>query len=266
MESGRVRHSKAGTASNVLPSDVALSAIRDGVVPDDLGARWSSAGSETESAAEAAIRILRRAILEGVLRPGVRLRQDELASQIGTSRIPLRDALRHLQSEGLVKIDGRRGARVVALGIDDIREIYEMRILLEGHLTRLAVEALDDEAAQRLIDLSNTMHDVPNGGAASRSRVAFYAELYRYADRDRMRELVLRLRADVHRYHMLTDVAASLDSHADLRDLLANRDAEGAALEVGRHLAKARDELIEALAAEAERIRARPARGKRGSR
>jgi DNA-binding GntR family transcriptional regulator len=64
------------------------------------------------SAEEAVTDALRQAIREGVLAPGQRLAQADLAEQLGVSRIPLRDALRRLEAEALVHIDGRRGARL----------------------------------------------------------------------------------------------------------------------------------------------------------
>ena len=95
----------------------------------------------TVTAEEAVTASLRRAIREGVLVPGERLTQSEIASQLGVSRIPLRDALRRLEAESLVEIDGHKGARVTVLTVDDIAELYEMRVALEGLCMKYAVSS-----------------------------------------------------------------------------------------------------------------------------
>jgi len=219
-----------------------------------------------ESSVEEATTIaLRVAIRRGVLPPGLRLRQEDLAEQLGVSRIPLRDAFRRLEAEGLVEIEGRRGARVRSLSADDVAEIYEMLIMIETHLMRLAVRNLDDAAVGRLLQLSEHMDAVPQDDEAGRlSRKAFYSELYRHSGRPRIRNLVLQLRDDVHRYHVLKNLGASLHAHAKLRECIQQRDAEGAAAEMRRHLRMSRDDLVAVLRREerARRVGARRARAR----
>lgn len=201
-------------------------------------------GSREESATEA----LRDAILRGDLKPGRRLGQVELSEELGVSRIPLRDALRRLEGEGLVEIYGRRGARVSSLTHKDVAEIYEMRILLESTCARRAIEALDDEGAEHLIRLSEEMDRTSEDPEAGRlARRNFYGELYARADLPRMRATVLQLRAMVHRYHVLTDSGEHPNAHEELRDCIRNRDAERAAAVIRSHLETTRDDLIESL-------------------
>ena len=82
------------------------------------------------SISEAVTDTLRSAILNGQLKPGQKLPQAEIAEQLGVSRIPLRDALRRLEVEGLVLMDDRRGARVAEVSMEELDEIFQMRILL----------------------------------------------------------------------------------------------------------------------------------------
>ena len=84
---------------------------------------------------------LRRAISQGEFAPGVQLRQDELAERFGTSRIPVREALRQLEAEGFVTLLPNRGAVVSDLSIDEVIELLEIRIALECHALRLAIPA-----------------------------------------------------------------------------------------------------------------------------
>lgn len=200
--------------------------------------------SRPEATAESsALNTLRTAILAGRLRPGQRLRQVELAGQLGVSRIPLRDAFRRLEAEGLVRIEGRHGARVAALTAADINEIYEMRLLLEAHCLKLAVRNVTAEGVAELFKLARRMDEHPAGEEGQSARRSFYATLYGWADRPKMVEVILRLRADVHRYHVLSDDAASHDAHSRLLELIEARDARGAASLMRRHLQDACQDL-----------------------
>jgi DNA-binding GntR family transcriptional regulator len=97
---------------------------------------------------------LRRAILDGDLPGGTRLRQVELASEFAVSITPVREALRDLAGEGLVVFDPHRGSTVRRLDLDEVREIYEMRIALEPIMVRRMVGNVDADRlneADRLI-------------------------------------------------------------------------------------------------------------------
>jgi DNA-binding GntR family transcriptional regulator len=199
------------------------------------------------SAEEAVTAALRDAILSGRLVPGERLAQAELAGQLGVSRIPLRDALRRLEEEALVRIDGRRGAWVTALTTRDIAEVYELRIMLEGRCIRHAVENLWSEEAPRaaVLELSRQMdeadHDAMEGRAARRE---FYDVLYSHAGRPRMHRLIMQLRDNVGRYHLLQDTDLSHAAHSKVRHCIENGDRDGAARAVTTHLKEARDDLL----------------------
>ena len=96
---------------------------------------------------------------QGTLRPGAELSQVVLAERFGVSRIPIRDALRILAGEGLVEIEANRGAKAIALTPGEVREIYDLRVLLECDRLRRAAEkmtraTLDEiERARRKSDL-----------------------------------------------------------------------------------------------------------------
>jgi DNA-binding GntR family transcriptional regulator len=200
------------------------------------------------SVEESVTETLRDAILGGDLKPGQRLAQVELSEELGVSRIPLRDALRRLEAEGLVTIDRRRGARVSSLTADDVQEIYEMRMLLEGDCARRAISSLGDDDVERLVRLSEEMDrtaDDPTLGSESRRR--FYSELYALAGRPRMHAVILELRALVVRYHLLTDSGGHHRPHDDLRSCLRERDGERGAAVICAHLDAARRDLIQSL-------------------
>jgi DNA-binding GntR family transcriptional regulator len=97
---------------------------------------------------------LRRAILDGEYASGTQLRQDELAERFGTSRIPVREALRQLEAEGLVTIEANKGATVTAFSLEEVLELLDIRIALECRALRLAIPNMVDgdfEAAEAIL-------------------------------------------------------------------------------------------------------------------
>lgn len=226
----------------------------------DLMAEVQSAPDAT--AEETTTYALRQAIIRGLLRPGDRLRQELLAAEFGVSRIPLRDAFRRLEAEGLIEIDGRRGARVASLSIDEVAELYELRRMLELHCLRLAIRNLTDEGADELVRLSERMditagHQSPGGV----SRRAFYLELYGWSGRHRMVSLILQFRHELNRYQAIMNVPASPLIHVQIRESIRTRDADAATRHMRDHLRRSRDDLIAAM-----RVAQRPAaRGRRRS-
>lgn len=105
---------------------------------------------------------LRELILKGEFKMGERLMQEEWAEKLGVSRMPLREALRQLEVEGLVRIEPRRGAIVTPISVDDIEEIYQLRAMLEGEAAEQSAAFLSDEDLEYLEELYNKM-SVLNG-------------------------------------------------------------------------------------------------------
>ncbi|MCA6126115.1 GntR family transcriptional regulator [Bradyrhizobium sp. WSM 1704] len=137
--------------------------------------------------APAAVRAaLRAAISSGQFAPGAQLRQDELAARFGTSRIPVREALRQLEAEGFVTILPNRGAVVSDLSVDEVVELLEIRIALECHALRLAIPAMgeiDIDEATRILRAYDSEPDPAQWGAFS---WRFHATLYAPCNRPRL--------------------------------------------------------------------------------
>ncbi len=204
------------------------------------------------SAEEAVTEALRNAIHQGQLKPGQKLSQADLAEQLGVSRIPLRDALRRLESEDLVTMNGRRGTWVSSLSPEIIREMYEIRLLLEERCTRYAVKNMSDEDLAEIVELIDEMskaEETPENSGYS-ARRNFYARFYACADRPLMREQILLLRDNVSRYHRVKDHGHAHDDHLKFRDAIVTRDARSAAKILVRHLKEARDDLLQSMEAE----------------
>ena len=96
---------------------------------------------------------LQHAILEGVLKPGERLRAEALAQRFGTSRTPIREALLQLEAQGLVEVEPNRGAVVRAFDREDLLDLYGVRALLEPAAAARAATRIDDADIARLQEL-----------------------------------------------------------------------------------------------------------------
>lgn len=103
---------------------------------------------------------LRSAILSGEIGPGERLQQDEISERLGVSRMPVREALRVLESEGLVEMRPHRGAVVVDLRPEDISEIFEIRATLEAKAAERAAPRLTDATIANLRKVLDEMASV----------------------------------------------------------------------------------------------------------
>jgi len=100
---------------------------------------------------------LRDLILKGEFKTGDRIMQEEWAKKLGVSRMPLREALKQLEAEGLVRMEPRRSAVVTPISLDDIEEIYQLRAILEGEAVVKALPFLDEEDIHELEELYERM-------------------------------------------------------------------------------------------------------------
>lgn len=114
------------------------------------------------------IDVLREAILSGELKPGEALVETELATQLGISRAPLREALQQLSAEGLVEIVAYKGAAVRWLDKTDIEELYSLRIVLETFAARRIIELGKPEAGAMLHTIYNNMLEAAQVGDITR--------------------------------------------------------------------------------------------------
>src|SRR5437868_9162498 len=102
------------------------------------------------NASAAATELIREAIVDGRLPPGQRLKEEELARELGISRTPVREALLILQAEGLVDAAPNRGAVVRSHDADDLEDLYQLRALLEGYAARRAATNIPEAAVTEL--------------------------------------------------------------------------------------------------------------------
>ena len=184
---------------------------------------------------------LRAAILSGSLPAGERVNQERVAADLGVSHIPVREALRVLEAEGLVTFHARRGFFVAALSVEDALELGEMRTALERLAARLAVPratAADLEAAEAQIALSD---ETASLAAWSETNWRFHRLLYAPCGRPRIMETLEGLWRASDRYlRVVWQEAAwqgrSQDEHRSLLAAFRTGDVRRVEHLVARHV------------------------------
>jgi DNA-binding GntR family transcriptional regulator len=162
---------------------------------------------------------LRAAIIHGRLAPEAALRQEQLARHFSVSRIPLREALRQLESEGWIEFLPHRGARVSRLEATEAREIFEIRAALECAALRLAAPRHTRESWQEVAQLLADSRRESRRSRYVRRNRDFHLALYRPAQRPRLLALIaslhdrgeryLRLKLDIPAYKQQSDAEHS---------------------------------------------------------
>lgn len=198
--------------------------------------------------------MLRQAIREGVFNPGDELVQESLASQLGVSRIPLREALRILSGEGLVMLEQGRGASVTELHVSEVEELYDLRLLIEPRLARRIIancSPSDRAHLQRFVDdMATQVESDPTGW--SESNYEFHQEMYRLADRPQTLRIVTQLLNLVEPYSRIyVYLLASTDrvqvEHHDMMEAIDSQDVDKLGETIRLHLDGARESLIAAM-------------------
>jgi DNA-binding GntR family transcriptional regulator len=126
----------------------------------------SQGAGRSEAASERVAAHLREAILRGEIPPGTKIRQEEVAEQLGASRLPVREALRMLEAEGLTQFEVNKGARVPAFDRDELEVIYEMRERIEPLALRKSLPFLTQDQEQELHDLQERIEATTDVGAS----------------------------------------------------------------------------------------------------
>lgn len=196
--------------------------------------------------AERAFATLHEAIITGVLAPGERLPIEELAEILEMSPMPIREALRLLDSVGLVENIPHRGARVTELSIDDLREVYEARLALEPLAVQHAAERFTDADAARgaeRLEAHVKAYKQRDLGLVWSTHTAFHFALYDAAESRWMRRLIHPLWETSERYRFaMLPVRLNLDQrrseHERILQACIDHDQVAAARELHNHLAR----------------------------
>lgn len=219
-------------------------------------------------AAEAAYAIIRAGILSGEFERGERLREEQLASQAGVSRTPVREALRRLDAEGLVEFVPNRGARVTAWSTQELEDLYEIRAMLEGHGARLAAMRIEVEELESLEKIARRMESVTRKAPLDVDELTalngeFHWSIVR-ASRNSQLDALVRGIMDVPLvYHTFQRYSAqrlkaSNSHHRELVEALRAHDGQWAEAVMRAHILAARTTVLSSMQAEADAAAAVP--------
>lgn len=203
------------------------------------------------NAAIRAYHTIRDAIRDGTYQPGMQLREEQLAAEIGVSRTPVRDALRRLLADGLVETRRNYGTFVTDLTPAEVLEVFEIRALLEGYAARKAAENITGEEIRELERLATEMESLSGSeddrlNGFARLNRDFHLVLAR-ASRSRRLEKMLSQMFEVpleplkqYRLHRLINITRSNRQHREIIEALRERNPSWAALRLESHLLSTR--------------------------
>lgn len=202
------------------------------------------------TAEEEAYGYLLDAICKGQYRKGDRLIADDIAGEVGMSRMPVREAFRRLAAEGLITLRPNRGAIVSGLNIDEMHEVFEMRSALEGLAIRVAVEKITPRHLSMLERLLDDMDDFREDSAewVSRHR-AFHEYLCSLSGRPRLMRQITALYSVIEPHMRLwlqhaDKPLSARQEHAVILDALRNGDPDQAERVVREHIEGTVPELV----------------------
>lgn len=202
--------------------------------------------------AEAVYDEIRRRILSGVLEPSAPLNQDALAPELGVSVTPVREAVRRLEAEGLVRFQAHKTVVVAALSREELSEIYDLRLRLDPYAASLATTKATDGELDEIDGLARApVSDDPFEQVALNH--AFHRAIYARSGNAQLTDILDRLweRTDRYRIMLLTrdvNVLAAVREHAQISDAMRARQPRTVARLTRAHIANARSLIERALA------------------
>ncbi len=195
--------------------------------------------------------VIRTAIVRGELPGDMPLRQDEISTALSVSHIPVREAFRQLEAQGLVRIYPNRGAVVTKLSCKELSDVMDTRILLEVGALRLALPHIMEEdlaRARELLELFSNEKD-PIKGAELNLKLHF--SLYDPCDNRTLLSLIDQMHANVDRYITpffgKEEVSAELytvDEHSQIISACESKDTELATAILRTHLQRTKNLLL----------------------
>jgi DNA-binding GntR family transcriptional regulator len=190
---------------------------------------------------------LEELIIFGLLTPGQHLVEADLAKRLGVSRIPVREALQHLHSNGWVELRQRQGAFVHRPTLEEVDEVFSVRTLLEVESARLAVQNVTKESVKRLRGTTKAGAKALAAGdeeSLVKLNSEFHAQVTALAGNRVLAEMIGRLDKRIRWYFASVARSRGADSwkeHEDLIDALESGDARRAAKVMRAHAELTRD-------------------------
>ena len=219
---------------------------------------------ERRTIAESVAARLRELILTGKLPPGTPLRLTQVATRMGVSVMPIREAIRILEAERLVTIESRRGASVARLSIDDIEELYAVRSALESLAAKHGARSIGPKDVKAMRAEFNAMIRASEAGDAPSFLLLdrrFHAVLYAASGRpglvtriDELLESGRRI-VDPYVYRSWYPLKVAAEAHRPILDAVDRRDAPLVEQLIREHIARAGERALLAFEEDANRSR-----------
>jgi len=207
---------------------------------------------------------LRKALMSGAMRPGQALSYRSLAEALGTSPMPVRDAVRRLITERALEARPNRTIVVPKLSIERIEEVYKIRIALEGLAAEQAAARIQDRDIAELRGLEEEMEAAQKTGAVRKYvdlNWRFHFKIYGLAGMPQLTELIESLWLQIG--PMINKQLAAFDHHQAAIDALARRDGPATREAIDKDLSEARETLIARMRTDQDEEEAKPVRARR---
>ena len=205
---------------------------------------------------------LRDAVRRGILQPGERLMEIQLAEDLGVSRTPVREAIRKLEMEGYVIMMPRRGTYVADLSIRDINEVFEIRTSLESLASGLAAERINEDELEKLQRLLVEIGAYIKSGdmeSIVRTDTEFHDLLYQASRNTRLVGIISNLREQLTRFRTTSmsfpgRLKATLEEHRKIVEAIAQGDEKAARKAAEHHMEKSEQTLLASMKAKEKQI------------
>lgn len=201
---------------------------------------------------EIVLEALREAIVNGVLIPGERLMEIQLAEEMGVSRTPVREAIRKLELEGFVVMIPRKGAYVAGVSFKDVKDVFEIRAALEGLAAGLAAEKVTQEEIEQMERALHYEREPDSLEEMVQSDTDFHALLYKASRNERLINILANLREQIQRFRTTSlavpgRVKNAIQEHRAMVDAIARHDVEDAQSLASTHIENAANIMYDAL-------------------
>lgn len=195
---------------------------------------------------------VRQAILDGLIKPGQRLVERDIAAKFNASRTPVREALRKLETEGFIEYLPRKGVIVRGFNIEEIEEIYNIRKSLECLAIRSSIHKITSEQINDLQAIVEQLEQVENGSAVQTTYTGLHEfddVLVNTANMPLLKNFLYILKESLQRYRKINLSSlprrqSAVREHKEILQAVIDRDVERAEKLVCQHIDNSRNELM----------------------
>ncbi|MFA7207844.1 MAG: GntR family transcriptional regulator [Synergistaceae bacterium] len=197
---------------------------------------------------------IRDAIEAREIEMGAPLPENHLAREIGVSRTPIREALRSLEQDGYVKIIPQKGAFVSEISLEDLKEIYDIRKLLEPFAALSAVNRIPEEEIDEMERGWKALKKAALAGEVDLTRVSdmdllLHLTITKYATNKRIGAIITTYHAQIKRFQKLSaqslaNIHETIGQHVEILEKLRDRDARGLSSLLYEHIAKSESNIM----------------------